>query len=171
MRLAAVLASVLLTSCASTPAEPAKAAAPAIAQVGAEVKSWGVTLRQWTVDASGNVEHSSGGGPGVDLSKVVVEVRRTKLSQAQLDAVRGAIGRVKTILAQPEHCDQMMTDGPYGNFRWSEGGKTQDLKFSANCVAGRDAHLATAIFDADEIVTKAARLTQPVERRPYQQQP
>ena len=171
MRRLACIASVLLTACAATPAPiVAEPAAPALVSVGAEVKSWGVTLRQWDVNADGQVEFTSGGRPGANPATVTIEVRRFALGRGARHDLSLAVHRVELELAKSEQCDQSVTDGPYGKFRWDWGKGQQELPFTANCVKGRDAALANAIFAADKIVEDAAMTVQPVERRPATQQ-
>jgi hypothetical protein len=169
MRLLACFALGLLASCATAPPpvarEPAPAA-PSLGSAGAEIKSWGVTLRQWTVNATGQVEFSSGGRPGVDPATVTIEVRRFKLSAEKRSELAAAVRKVEAALARPEQCDQSLTDGPYGKFRWDWGEGQHELPFSANCIKGRDAELANAVFAADAIVLDASAAVQPVERRP-----
>ena len=174
MRLFACFALGLLASCATapTPAVDVSAAptAPALVSVGAEVKSWGVTLRQWAVNADGQVEFSSGGQPGKDPATVTIEVRRFALAASARRELAAVVQRVEQELAKPEQCDQSLTDGPYGKFRWDWGKGEQELPFSANCVKGRDAQLADAVFAADKIVEDAAKAVQPVEQHPASQE-
>ncbi len=174
MRLLACFAIALLASCATAPApvtnEPAASPTPALSSVGAEVKSWGATLRQWTVDAGGQVEFSSGGQPGKDPATVTIEVRRFALSPADRAELARAVQKVEAALVRPEQCDQSLTDGPYGKFRWDWGKGQQELPFSANCIKGRDADLANAVFAADAIVLGASKAVDPVERKPASQE-
>jgi hypothetical protein len=170
MRWSVLFSTVFLLSCAPAPAADQVQAAPKLRSVGAEVKSWGVTLRSWTVDAAGHVEHSSGGRPGMQPSSITIEVRRFTLAPSKSAGLTAAVARVEAVLARPEHCDQKLTDGPYGTFSWDEGAGPQTLRFDGNCVNGRDAELAEAIFAADKIVDDAAKAVEPVERRPYAQE-
>ena len=169
MRLFVALGALLVFACAPAPAIDAAPAKPKLHSVGAEVKSWGVTLRKWTVDADGRVEHSSGGRPGKAPADTVIEVRRQVLSAETRMKLDEAVQRVKSVLATPEHCDEQLTDGPYGTFTWDEGAGQQQLKFDGNCVKGRDAKLSEAIFAADEIVDDAAKGAEPVDRHPATQ--
>ena len=166
MRLLAGLACIALAACATSAREPVAPAAPALVSAGATVKSWGATLRDWKVDAAGHVEHISGERVGADRTDMIIETRRLTLSPAQMQKLAAAVGRVETILQQPEHCDQKLTDGPYGTFRWNRGKGEQALPFDGNCVEGRDYQLVSAIFAADKIVDEAAKAVQPVERHP-----
>jgi hypothetical protein len=163
------VATAFLAACAPAPSSTFQPAAPqpALKSAGAEVKSWGVTLRQWSVDQAGRVEHVSGGRVGVNPADLVLEVRRFELPAASRQALADAVMRVQAVLAAPEHCDLSMTDGPYGSFRWNYGEKEEVLPFSANCVKGRDHELAEAIFAADRIVDDAADTAPVVEKRPY----
>ena len=170
MRKFICLATLLLAACAraAPPVQPvASQPAPSLKSAGAEVKSWGVTLRQWSVDQAGRVEHISGGRVGVNPADLVLEVRRFELPAAERIALSKAVEGVQRVLATPEHCDLMMTDGPYGTFRWSFGAKEEVLPFSGNCVKGRDHELAEAIFATDGIVDDAAKAVAVTEKRPY----
>lgn len=169
MRLFVALGTLAVFACAPAPAIEAASAKPKLQSVGAEVKSWGTTLRSWTVDADGRVEHSSGGRPGKAPAETVIEVRRLVLPASARLQLDEAVERVKSVLATPEHCDERLTDGPYGNFSWDEGAGQQQLKFDGNCVKGRDAELSEAIFAADKIVDDAAKATEPVDRHPAAQ--
>jgi len=176
MRSVIAVAMLLLASCAPQPAPIPSAQVETaqnvqhlpsgIGEISGEVKSWGATLRRWKVDGAGNVEHTSGEKVGANRDDIMIEVRRTRLSPAELASLRETVSRVKAVLAEPEQCDEMLTDGPYGTFRWYEGEKLMELPFSANCMKGRDYRLASAIFAADEIVDEAAKATQPVDRHP-----
>ena len=170
MRWSVLFGSAFLVSCATAQSSEPVRSEPKLRSVGAEVKSWGVTLRSWSVDAEGRVEHLSGGKPGANPADVVIEVRRLVLPQGSRRELETRVEAVRTVLSAPEHCDQQMTDGAYGTFRWDEGAGEQKLPFSANCVKGRDANLAEAIFAADKIVDDAAKAVEPVERRPYTQE-
>ena len=171
MRLFACFALGLPAACAQTPAPTAtRPAARQLVAAGAEVKSWGVTLRQWSVNAGGQVEYTSGGRPGANPAAVAIEVRRFVLPPSSLQQLSVAVQRVEQEIAKLEQCDQSMTDGPYGKFRWNWGNGQQELPFTANCVKGRDAELAIAVFAVDKIVEDAAKGVQPVERRPATQQ-
>ena len=157
----------LLSACA--PAGAATSARPvALKSVGGEVKSWGATLRRWTVDEAGRVEHTSGEKVGADRTDVVIETRRLTLTKAQRAALAEAVGKVEAVLQTPAHCDEKLTDGPYGTFQWDRGSGVNKLPFDGNCVRGRDYDLVSAIFAADQIVDDAAKATQPVERHPLQ---
>jgi len=134
-------------------------------EVSVDVKSWGVTLRRWSVDSSGRVEHSSGEKVGAKQDPAVIEIRRAVLTPSQLAAVHAGLAQVESVLSRPEQCDLMMTDGAYGTVRWFEDDQRVELPFSANCVKGRDHELAVAIFAVDKIVDDAAMTTEPVERR------
>lgn len=169
MRLFVALGSLCVFACAPAPATEAARPQPKPQSVGAEVKSWGVTLRNWAVDAEGRVEHSSGGRPGQPPADTVIEVRRLVLPAETRVKLDEAVQRVKAVLATPEHCDERLTDGPYGTFTWDEGAGQQQLKFDGNCVKGRDAELSEAIFAADKIVDDAAKATEPVDRHPAAQ--
>ena len=167
MRLIACLAVTMLTACASVPAsQPAPAPATRLISAGAEVKSWGATLRQWTIDSEGRVEHTSGEKVGANRNDIIIEVRRLTLSADGRQKLADAVQRVETVLATPEQCDEQLTDGPYGSFRWNSGRGEQTLKFDGNCMKGRDYELASAIFAADKIVDDAAKAVGPAERRP-----
>jgi hypothetical protein len=155
-----------LVSCATPASEAAAPAAPALESAGATVKSWGATLRDWKVDAAGHVEHVSGERVGGDRTDIIIETRRLTLSAAQMQQLATAVGRVETILAQPEQCSQRLTDGPYGTFRWNRGSGEVALPFDGNCVEGRDYQLVSAIFAADAIVDEAAKAVEPVEKHP-----
>jgi hypothetical protein len=130
------------------------------------VKSWGVTLRRWTMDEAGHVEHTSGLKVGGNRTDMVIEIRRLTLTPAQRAAVAEAVTKVESVLAEPEQCDERLTDGPYGTFSWDRGAQPNKLPFDGNCVRGRDYRLVSAIFAADAIVDDAAKATQPVERHP-----
>jgi hypothetical protein len=159
---------LLLAGCA--PAAPVGSSAPAsLKSAAGEVKSWGATLRRWTVDEAGRVEHVSGEKVGGNRTDIMIETRRTTLSRAQQDELAAAIGKVEAVLHIPEHCDQMLTDGPYGTLQWDRGDGVNKLPFNGNCVRGRDYDLVSAIFAADQIVDDAAKATDPVERHPLQQ--
>ena len=167
MRLIACLAATALSACASVSASPAEPVpATSLVSAGAEVKSWGATLRKWTVDSEGRVEHTSGEKVGANRADIVIEVRRLTLAAADRAKIADAIARVEAILATPEHCDERLTDGPYGNFSWNAGSGEQAIKFDGNCVKGRDYELTSAIFAADKVVDDAAKAVEPVERRP-----
>ena len=165
MKLLAVLACVALASGTGAVAKPARMV-PALVAAGATVKSWGATLRDWKVDAAGHVEHVSGERPGANRMDIVIETRRLTLSRPQMRALAAAVTRVESILRKPEQCTERVTDGPYGSFRWDRGKGQQSLPFDGNCMKGRDYDLASAIFAADEIVDKAAKKVEPVERHP-----
>jgi hypothetical protein len=170
MRKFTCLATLLLAACApaAAPVQPvAPQPAPELRSAGAEIKSWGLTLRQWSLDETGRVEHVSGGRVGVNPADLMLEVRRFELPAAERIALLKAVEGVQRVLATPEHCDLMMTDGPYGSFRWSFGAKEEVLPFSGNCVKGRDHELAEAIFAADGIVDDAAKAVAVTEKRPY----
>jgi len=169
MRLFVALGALLVFACAPVPEIEAALAKPKLQSVGAEVKSWGVMLRKWTVDAEGRVEHTSGGRPGQAPADTTIDVRRLVLPAASRVQLAEAIERVKAVLATPEHCDERLTDGPYGTFSWDEGAGAQQLKIDGNCVKGRDAQLSEAIFAVDKIVDDAAKATEPVERHPATQ--
>jgi hypothetical protein len=155
----------LLSACAPASAVTSTQAA-GLKSVGGEVKSWGVTLRRWTVDEAGRVEHTSGEKVGGDRADVMIETRRLTLTKAQRAALVEAVGKVEAVLQTPEHCDEKLTDGPYGTFQWDRGSGVNKLPFDGNCVRGRDYDLVSAIFAADQIVDDAAKATQPVERHP-----
>ena len=167
MRKFVCLAAALVAGCAPVTASEPGPPPSALKSAGAEVKSWGVTLREWNMDAEGRVEHVSGGRVGVPPADITLEVRRFALSAANRQALADAAVRVQAVLAKPEHCDLMMTDGPYGQFRWNFGAKEEALPFSANCVKGRDHDLAEAVFAADRIVDDAAKSAPVAEKRPY----
>lgn len=157
----------LLSACAHV--APTGGPTPiALKSVGGEVKSWGATLRRWTVDGSGRVEHISGENVGGNRTDVVIETRRLTLTQAQRVALAQAVSKVEAVLETPEYCDEKLTDGPYGTFQWDRGNGVNKLPFDGNCVRGRDYDLVSAIFAADHIVDDAAKATQPVERHPLQ---
>ena len=166
MRLIACLAIVALSSCASVPANPPVPEAPRLVSAAAEVKSWGATLRSWTVDEAGRVEHISGERPGLRPADVTIEIRRLTLSDAERARLAAAVEKVEAILPTPEQCDEQLTDGLYGSFRWDKGEGPKDIKLDANCVKGRDADLMGAVFAADQIVDDAAKAVEPAERRP-----
>ena len=167
MRKFVCLAAALLAACAPVAVSEPGPPPATLKSAGAEVKSWGVTLREWSMDAEGRVEHVSGGRVGVPPADIVLEVRRFSLSSTNRQALADAAVRVQAVLAQPEHCDLMMTDGPYGQFRWNLGAKEEVLPFSANCVKGRDHELAEAVFSADRIVDDAAKSAPVTDKRPY----
>ena len=127
----------LLSAC--VPVAQASSPAPlALKSVGGEVKSWGATLRRWTVDEAGRVEHTSGEKVGGNRTDVVIETRRLTLTSAQLAALAQAVTKVEAVLDTPEQCDEKLTDGPYGIFDWDRGAGLQKLPFDGNCVRGRD---------------------------------
>ncbi len=166
MRLIACAAAIALSSCASVaPGDPV-APGPKLLSASAEVKSWGATLRSWMIDEAGRVEHISGERPGVPPASVTIEVRRLTLSEADRARLAAAVEKVEAILPTPEQCDERMTDGAYGTFRWDKGAGAKELKLDANCVKGRDAELMGAVFEADKIVDDAAKAVAPAERRP-----
>lgn len=168
MRSIACLA-FLLAGCATAPAPVAPTPPPPVPTLQSAsfvVKSWGATLHQWTMDSTGRVEHTSGERVGGDRSDVMIEVRRLTLTAAQQAALADALAKVEAVVAEPENCEQQITDGPYGTVRWDRGGHPNEVPFSGNCVQGRDSRLVGAIFDADQIVDRAAKATQPVDRHP-----
>ncbi|QIK79536.1 hypothetical protein G7077_12095 [Sphingomonas piscis] len=165
------LAALCLASCTAAPvADPPPSPASSIGEVSAEVNSWGVTLREWTVEGDGAVKHVSGLKVGVDPNGTMLETRRLRLTPEQLGEVRTAIASLKAALSEPEGCNEKRTDGPYGTFTWVQNGTRQAVRFSANCVAGRDSRVASAIFHADRIVDDAAKATEAVERHTYREQ-
>ena len=153
----------LLTACATVPPTPP---VPALQSASAAVRSWGVTLHEWNVDAAGHVEHKSGQKVGGDRTDVMIETRRFTLTAPQQTQLAAAVTRVESILATPEGCDERLTDGPYGTFTWDRGGKPNKLDFDGNCVRGRNYELVSAIFAADGLVDAIAKTLQPVERHP-----
>ena len=167
MRKFVCLAAALVAACAPVTASEPGPPPSALKSAGAEVKSWGVTMREWSMDAEGRVEHVSGGQVGVPPAEITLEVRRFTLSPANRQALADAAIRVQVVLTRPEHCDLIRTDGPYGSFRWNFGAKEEVLPFSADCVEGRDHELAEAIFAADRIVDDAAKSAPVTEKRPY----
>lgn len=154
---------LLLTGCATvTPSPPP----PSLVSAGTVVRSWGTTLHEWTVDASGRVEHTSGQKVGADRTDVMIETRRFSLTSPQRAQLAAAVTKVESILATPEGCDEYLTDGPYGTFRWNHGDKANELPFNGNCVRGRDYELVSAIFAADGIVHDLAKALPPTETHP-----
>ncbi|GAA4757845.1 hypothetical protein GCM10023264_27540 [Sphingomonas daechungensis] len=170
MRSLIYLGSAFLVSCAPTPSAESSSTPHKLQSVAADVKSWGVTLRSWSVDADGRVEFSSGGQPGKDPANTTIEFRRLTLTPAAREELAAAVVRIREVLAQPEHCDLRRTDGPYGTFRWNDGSGEQSLPFDGNCEKGRDAELGAAVFAADRIVEDAAKAVAPVETRPATQE-
>ncbi|MFL6733085.1 MAG: hypothetical protein ACJ8EY_00120 [Sphingomicrobium sp.] len=158
-----MLLAAALGACAPVQTQAAPAGAP-LNGVSVEVKSWGATLRKWSVDASGNVEHVKSEQIGSDRGHYNLLTRRLTLSPEQRSALNAAVVQVETQLALPEGCENMLTDGPYGTITWNRGTE-QKLPFSANCMKGRDYDLASAIFAADELVDDASLATQPVETK------
>lgn len=156
----------LLTGCATVSAPVAPPPPPALVSAGASLKSWGATLHEWTMDAAGNVEHTSGQKVGRDRTDVTIETRRFTLTPAQQAQLAAAVTRVETVLATPEGCEEHLTDGPYGTFKWDRGGKPNKLDYDGNCVRGRDYELVSAIFAADGVVDDLAKTLKPTETHP-----
>jgi len=134
LRAAIVPAFLMLTACATAPADAqrASASAPAYRAIAFEIKTWGRTAGSWSVEADGTVRHQK-----IDGS--VFNAHRVEHREFTIDAAAYAqLAAIAAELPQPRldrsECEERATDLPYGAVRLTNGKGEEEVPFDSGCL-------------------------------------
>ncbi len=170
------MATLALAACASTAPPPPETAArplpPPVATTVASnqvdvisfrLKSWGATVHFWRVNGSGEVMWQEPEGDpfartGSDDPKPTIVTKRFQLGDSKRAALFALLPRAEAVRTLSDDCDRYIPDGPYGTFSWSYAGQPdRELKATASCMKGPQRDRSAVAFEADHIVSDAAK--------------
>ena len=160
MRLAPILAALLLGGCATTSAPPA-----ALDRVEYDTKSWGRVVSGWVIGPQGGgtwyerVNESGQPGP---VGPYRVEYHDLEVGEEGFTRLAALLGDLPDPAPGYAECREFRTDDYYGALRLTSGATTQEVSYNQGCMDADYQQFMRRLLAADALVAswgKAAPVT------------
>ncbi|WP_404335791.1 hypothetical protein AB2M62_17335 [Sphingomonas sp. MMS12-HWE2-04] len=157
----AAIASAVLAAIATGAPNPVTAPAT----ISVDVNSWGRRVVEWSIDARGEGRYSAV-EPNAFARDARWVVRRVAVGPKGYRQLRALLASVERRGAGALPCTIAVTDGPYGDVRWSgPGGERHAIRYLAGCREPATQNAVDAIFNAGALIRRWSAKGEIIEDR------